>query len=311
MNERARVLPLDVWWPASHGDVGVYLVQGEKTALIDTAGPGAELLEALGKVGVAPADIDLVLNTHGHPDHTAGNATLKQNGHPEICIHEEDALYLEDHAAAFDRFHAPVTTAFLGPEAVAAEKAGFVQGLGPDMAVDRRLRDGDSLDLGKGVKIHVVHLPGHTLGSVGFLLEEEGVLIAGDSMPGAGTPDGCLPLIIDIPAYRESLERLTGLPIQTLHTTHPFRGIHTGPATVREGAEVQEYLRESAEFVDLLWSAMEWQAGLACDRSMGELADDLIDALPAELGLKRITEIFLPGMAMSTIFWNCQKLTGA
>ena len=175
----------------------------------------------------------------------------------------------------------------------------------PSVVHGRQLRN----RLGEGTVLRVVHLPGHTPGSVGFFLEEDGVLVAGDSLPGAGTPGGCLPLVLDLRAYRKSLERLLELPIATLHATHPFRGLRLPPTTVREGSEVESYLRESLEFADILSDALERQAGaLKAGTPLGQVANDLVDSLPPDLGFKRPADLPVPGMALGTIFWNLPEL---
>jgi glyoxylase-like metal-dependent hydrolase (beta-lactamase superfamily II) len=66
------------------------LIRGDKTILIETGignklpekmaqlyGQPAQLLEDLGKAGVSPADIDIVINTHLHFDHCGWN-TIRQ-----------------------------------------------------------------------------------------------------------------------------------------------------------------------------------------------------------------------------------------
>ncbi len=310
MQTQSRVRPLSVWWPASQIDVGVYVVEGCKRGLIDTAAPGAHLLEALGKIGLNPADIDMVLNTHGHPDHTGGNAVIKAGGKAEICIHRSDTAFVEEHERCFDEFYAPVTNSLLGPEAVVKQREDFVYFLGPDLVVDRALEDGDLVDLGDGVILRVIHLPGHTPGSVGFLLEEDGILIAGDSTPGLNAPGGSLPVILDIEAYRASLEHLLELQVSTLHTAHPFRGVNAPPKTVREGDEVEAYFRESLEFTDLLQTQLKRQVELASDRSLVEIADDVIGGLPSELGFKSIGELPMPDMSLVTVFWNTRQSAG-
>ena len=68
----------------SYGFVNTYLLQGEgKTILIDTGAAGGmgptlgRLLPNLAAAGVAPADVDMVLLTHFHPDHSAGLVTAE------------------------------------------------------------------------------------------------------------------------------------------------------------------------------------------------------------------------------------------
>lgn len=42
--------------------------------------PEGTLIEGLGRLGLQPKDIDLVINTHLHGDHAAGNTTINENG---------------------------------------------------------------------------------------------------------------------------------------------------------------------------------------------------------------------------------------
>jgi hypothetical protein len=115
-------------------------------------------------------------------------------------------------------------------------------------------------------------------------------------------------LILDLQVYRRSLERLLQLPVATLHTTHPFRGLRLGPATVRQGREVESYLRESLVFADMLSDALQLQAtAMTRATSLGQVADDLIDSLPSDLGFTRLADLHIPGMAMATIFWNLRS----
>jgi hydroxyacylglutathione hydrolase len=73
--------------------------------------------------------IKCIINTHGHPDHIAGNAIIKKVTGAPILIHEND------------------------PERVNA---------------DRKLRDGDVLQVGN-FKLVVLHTPGHTPDGISLL----------------------------------------------------------------------------------------------------------------------------------------------
>jgi glyoxylase-like metal-dependent hydrolase (beta-lactamase superfamily II) len=75
----------------------------------------------------------------------------------------------------------------------------------PPVTVDRLLEDGDVLRI-NGLELHVLHTPGHSPGSVCFLVEVEGstLLIAGDTLWGGYHPR----LRSDISSWQRSIDRL-------------------------------------------------------------------------------------------------------
>jgi glyoxylase-like metal-dependent hydrolase (beta-lactamase superfamily II) len=79
------------------------------------------------------------------------------------------------------------------------------------------LEAGDVLDLGDR-RFEVLHLPGHTPGSIGLWEEATGVLFSGDAIY-----DG--PLLDELPesdarAYVETMKRLRELPVRVVHGGH-------------------------------------------------------------------------------------------
>jgi ribonuclease/clavin/mitogillin len=71
----------------------------------------------------------------------------------------------------------------------------------------RSLADGRVLDLGGGVSMQVIATPGHSVDSVCYYLESEGVLFTGDTLLGNSTTT-----VRDLGQYMASLERLIALP---------------------------------------------------------------------------------------------------
>jgi len=81
----------------------------------------------------------------------------------------------------------------------------------------RILAEGDVVDLGDRA-FEVLHLPGHSPGSIGLWEAATGTLFSGDAIY-----DG--PLLDEIPgadiaAYRATMERLLRLPVQVVHGGH-------------------------------------------------------------------------------------------
>jgi len=103
------------------------------------------------------------------------------------------------------------------------------------MTLSRTLDDGDRIDLG-GRELTVLHLPGHTPGSIALLEERTGTLYSGDIVYDGALIDD-LPNS-DVAAYRRSMEFLAGLDVSVVHTGH---GHSFDRARLRQLAEA--YLR--------------------------------------------------------------------
>src|SRR5204863_9033624 len=84
----------------------------------------------------------------------------------------------------------------------------------PSAVPTRLVEAGDVVDLGDR-ELRVVHLPGHTPGSIGLIEERTGLLFTGDT---AYVDD---PLMADDDeAFRHSLESLRTIPVSTVFAGH-------------------------------------------------------------------------------------------
>ena len=79
------------------------------------------------------------------------------------------------------------------------------------------VEDGDRIDLGDR-SFEVLHLPGHSPGSVGLWEADSGTLFSGDAIYDGPLLDQ-LPES-DIPDYLATMERLRGLPVSVVHAGH-------------------------------------------------------------------------------------------
>ena len=80
------------------------------------------------------------------------------------------------------------------------------------------LHEGDLLDLGDRV-FTVLHLPGHSPGSIGLWEAETGILFSGDAVYRDGPLLDALPGS-DVDAYIRTMHRLRDLPVRTVHGGH-------------------------------------------------------------------------------------------
>jgi glyoxylase-like metal-dependent hydrolase (beta-lactamase superfamily II) len=139
-----------------------YVVRVDEAAtdclVIDPGADPEPLVELLQRQHLNPVATIL---THGHADHIAGVATLRRD-HPQmrVYIHRLDAPMLGD------------------PEANLSVFVGMMFATEP---ADVLLEDGDTIDLA-GIKLAVLHTPGHTPGGICFYAAQEGVVFAGDAL---------------------------------------------------------------------------------------------------------------------------------
>ena len=136
-----------------------YLVacpQSLEAVIIDPAGDEDNLLTLIEKEDLR---VKYILNTHGHADHVMGNPKLKNLLNIPVCIHEADDRFFNDPAVR--------------------EKSSKELGLPPAEPANIKLKDGDTLEVGT-LNIEVIHTPGHTPGSVCYLVGEN--LFTGDTL---------------------------------------------------------------------------------------------------------------------------------
>lgn len=127
----------------------------KEAALIDCTDYISELGAVLKEYD---AKLKYILLTHGHFDHIMGVPKIKQEFGAKVYLHKDDKELVDNS----DEFMISVgMQPFEHPE------------------IDKYIDEGEEIYLGKN-KIQVIHLPGHTQGGVGYLVD--GMLFAGDSI---------------------------------------------------------------------------------------------------------------------------------
>jgi hydroxyacylglutathione hydrolase len=306
-----KISTVNVWWEDIKFHVPVFLVKGTSIGLIDAGPPQRTpggLAKALEPFSVKPADIATVLLTHGHLDHVGGLPEIKTASSAQVVISKDDAFFLTDHNKAFDTFYAIGDKMLSGKDDMSEVKKGFLMGAGPEYTPDRIIADGEVVDLGGGVELKAVHMPGHSMGSMGYLIEKDGVMVCGDSIPCLGGPDGAVPIIYDLFAYKKSIERLLTMSLSTLVFTHGYRGKRLPPSPVKTGSQIKEHLTDALEMADRLIEALRKEAPTKGSRPFLEVVDAVIANMPLEMGFAPLAKQFTPQFSVSTVYWGFEKI---
>jgi len=145
-----------IWRDPSANNCNSFLISGKKNILID---PGHHQLfghisGGLSRLGMSPQDIDLVIITHGHPDHMEA-VKIFANTSTSIAV---PAIEMD-----FIRRLPPQLAGALG-----------VEGFEPDIL----LQEGDLM--AGDINLKVIHTPGHSPGAICLYWTEKKVLFTGD-----------------------------------------------------------------------------------------------------------------------------------
>jgi len=130
--------------------------EGSKSSMV--VDPGLEpqsILDFLEEQGLR---VVVILNTHGHADHIAGNGAIKQV-FPDapLIIGERDAIMLTDAEANLSLLYGFAITS---------------------PGADQLVREGDRLSFA-GIDMEVLDIPGHSPGHVVFVIREQPIVVLG------------------------------------------------------------------------------------------------------------------------------------
>jgi glyoxylase-like metal-dependent hydrolase (beta-lactamase superfamily II) len=194
-------------------DAAIYLLNFAGHAALVDAGCGHsmdQLTRNIESCGVTPSDIQWILVTHCHFDHTGGVKALKDTIGCKVIAHSLDATFLET-----------------GDNRVTA--ATWYGSTIQPFTVDRKLSSPrEDIRIGDRIVL-ALHTPGHSPGSVVYLAESDGLkVLFGQDVHGPLHPS----LLSNRTDYLRSLELMLTLDADILCEGH--YGVIKGKNEVRE-----------------------------------------------------------------------------
>ena len=182
-------------------ETNCYLVYDEETRECAVIDPGADPEKIISTIADLELKPVIVLNTHGHVDHIGANSDIVQKYAVPLAMHAADTgmLQVSDYI-----------------------ELSLLLGARNSPAPDRLLAEGDEVAVGR-TSLRVIHTPGHTPGSIGFV--HGGFLFSGDTLFCGGVGRTDLPGGSWKDLERSIRERILTLPEETV--VLPGHGPHT------------------------------------------------------------------------------------
>ena len=242
------------------GRTGCYVIRGEKTALVDvgTSYARERILSGLAELGIAPEDVDYVLITHIHLDHSAGlGYLLPLLPNATVVCHPRAARHLID-----------PTRLLAGARAVYGDTLEAVFGeILPVPAERVMIRDDEeTLDLGNGHFLTFYDTPGHARHHFSIHDPAADGIFTGDTVGLRFVPEltgwdftylcaSTSPSEFDRDAVMRSCDRLEQLNPARIYVAH-FGAVEPASlafARTRETADAMDRLAREAYVPSMSW----------------------------------------------------------
>jgi glyoxylase-like metal-dependent hydrolase (beta-lactamase superfamily II) len=240
-----------------------FFIDAPEPAIVDTgiaSSPAEGMAPALEKLGRRIEDVRWILLTHGHIDHVGGaHALWEMTGRKaQVVIHKADAPMLRSRRAHVEEYLSGRGRYLRDPDGEARLTAAGEAAISGELEPTMLVTGGETLSLGGGVTVSVHAIPGHTPGSVAYVVDGQRAVFVGDAVQVHGAANG-FPGFVDPAAYRSSLEHLRDeVRPEHLYLGHPYRRADGTPYGVELDAEqAREALDQSLVIEGMVSSAAQ------------------------------------------------------
>lgn len=266
----------------------LYAVGNGPITLIDTGPKFPGLLEFVQEqleiIGFGVEDIERIIATHGHVDHTGLTAEIRKaaGNRIDFYIHPEDYWLIseERHQEYMWSKEADFLAARAGIPADEVDKIkqrfSFFKELSDPVHNVSFLKDGAEF-YGNGYHLTIIHTPGHTAGSICVYLPEQRILFSGDNLIKHITPNPLVDIrkyglpnsdYQSLPTFLKSLDNISQLDVRYVFSGH-------GEYMEDMHQIISVYRAHHRQRMDLIWQALK-----KASRPIYQLIDDVFPVVP-------------------------------
>ncbi len=299
---------IEIPTPFAVGSMNSYLIEGDPVILIDTGPRTDEALSRLRKglirAGYTLEDIDRVLLTHGHVDHTGLAGTIvRENEHKGdsstgVSIHEADSNRVTEYEnftkERVQSYNHIIEIAGVRTDERPHMTAGYLETyflkFGESIPDVFLLEEGTTIKTSIGT-LRTMWVPGHSLGSCCFVCKESKIAFSGDHILGTISSNPSLDYDISeqisMVSYMESLKRMESLSGYTVLPGHRDIVTDLSRRVFELQAEYQLKLDQMRDFLSSQPRTLYWLSR----KQFGDYdANSMVLALAETFDLLRILE---------------------
>ncbi|MFC2122074.1 MBL fold metallo-hydrolase [Bacteroidota bacterium] len=197
----------------------VYLINEDKKALVEVGPPSSvnRVLDGIKAAGVDPADVDYIIVTHIHLDHSGGaGVLLNYMPKAKVVVHHRGVRHLVNPQRLISSMRKVQGEDFWA-------KVGDVEAVPPERIL--AVHNNDTIELSRQQTLRIIAAPGHSPNHICIFETRHGGLFSGEAA-GSLLADGKLllpvntPTAFDLEQYVATIKKLMKLNPSMLYHSH-------------------------------------------------------------------------------------------